>query len=51
MRTPPVLREARRRSGAAWSFHLFEGMGHVSIFGHGHEIFNPFIRDLIDRYV
>jgi pimeloyl-ACP methyl ester carboxylesterase len=30
-------------------FHLFEGMGHGSWFGHAHETLNPFIADLIDR--
>ena len=32
-------------------FHLFEGMGHCSIYGHTHDILNPFIRGLIERYV
>ena len=31
--------------------HLFEGMGHCSIYGHTHDVLNPFIRDLIERYV
>ena len=32
-------------------FHVFEGMGHCSIYGHTHEILNPFIKGLIDKYV
>lgn len=32
-------------------YHLFEGMGHGSIYGHTHETLNPFIEDLIRRYV
>jgi pimeloyl-ACP methyl ester carboxylesterase len=32
-------------------FHLFEGMGHCSIYGHTHDILNPFIRGLIERYL
>ncbi len=32
-------------------FHFFESMGHCSIFGHAHEILNPHIKDVIDRYV
>lgn len=32
-------------------FHLFEGMGHCSIYGHTHEILNPFIEGLIERYL
>jgi pimeloyl-ACP methyl ester carboxylesterase len=31
--------------------HLFEGMGHGSIYGHTHDVLNPFIRELIDRYL
>ncbi len=32
-------------------YHLFEGMGHGSIYGHAHDVLNPFIRDLIERYL
>jgi pimeloyl-ACP methyl ester carboxylesterase len=35
--------------GAA--LHLFPGMGHCSIYGHTHDILNPFIAGLVDRYV
>jgi pimeloyl-ACP methyl ester carboxylesterase len=31
--------------------HLFEGMGHCSIYGHTHDILNPFIEGLIRRYL
>lgn len=31
-------------------YHLFEAMGHGSIYGHAHDVLNPFIRDLIDGY-
>jgi pimeloyl-ACP methyl ester carboxylesterase len=31
--------------------HLFEGMGHCSIYGHTHDVLNPFIEDLIRRYI
>ncbi len=30
--------------------HLFEGMGHCSIYGHLHDVLNPFIEGLIRRY-
>jgi pimeloyl-ACP methyl ester carboxylesterase len=30
--------------------HLFEGMGHCSIYGHTHDVLNPFIRGLVERY-
>ena len=32
-------------------FHLFEGMGHCSIYGHTHDILNPFIEGLVERYL
>ena len=32
-------------------YHLFEGMGHGSIYGHTHEVLNPFIEGLIGRYL
>ena len=32
-------------------YHLFEAMGHGSIYGHAHETLNPFIEDLIRRYL
>jgi pimeloyl-ACP methyl ester carboxylesterase len=31
-------------------FHLFEGMGHCSIYGHTHDVLNPFIKGLVERY-
>jgi pimeloyl-ACP methyl ester carboxylesterase len=30
-------------------YHLFEGMGHCSLFGHSHEVLNPFIKGLVER--
>ena len=32
-------------------YHLFEGMGHCSIYGHTHEILNPFIREILEQYL
>jgi pimeloyl-ACP methyl ester carboxylesterase len=32
-------------------FHLFEGMGHCSIYGHTHDVLNPFIKGLVERYL
>jgi pimeloyl-ACP methyl ester carboxylesterase len=32
-------------------YHLFEAMGHGSIYGHAHDVLNPFIRRLIERYL
>jgi pimeloyl-ACP methyl ester carboxylesterase len=31
--------------------HPFEGMGHCSIYGHTHDVLNPFIRELVERYL
>jgi pimeloyl-ACP methyl ester carboxylesterase len=31
-------------------FHLFKGMGHCSIYGHTHDILNPFIKDLVEQH-
>lgn len=31
--------------------HRFEGMGHCSIYGHTHDVLNPFIEGLIARFV
>ena len=31
--------------------HLFPGMGHCSIYGHTHDVLNPFIAGLVQRYV
>jgi len=32
-------------------YHLFEGMGHCSLYGHTHDVLNPFIEELIRRYL
>ena len=32
-------------------YHEFAGMGHGSIYGHTHDILNPFIRATIERYL
>jgi pimeloyl-ACP methyl ester carboxylesterase len=31
--------------------HLFEGMGHCSMFGHTHDVLNPFLKGLVQRYL
>jgi len=30
--------------------HVFEGMGHCSIYGHAQDVLNPYIRDLVERH-
>jgi pimeloyl-ACP methyl ester carboxylesterase len=42
--------EVAEIAGAA-EYHEFEGMGHCSIYGHAHDVLNPFIRDLVRRYL
>jgi pimeloyl-ACP methyl ester carboxylesterase len=32
-------------------YHLFEGMGHCSIYGHLHDELDPYIEELIRRYL
>ena len=32
-------------------YHLFEGMGHCSIYGHAHDVLNPFLMEILERYV
>jgi pimeloyl-ACP methyl ester carboxylesterase len=32
-------------------YHLFEGMGHCSIYGHTQDILNPFLKELVERYL
>jgi pimeloyl-ACP methyl ester carboxylesterase len=32
-------------------YHEFPGMGHCSIYGHTHDVLNPFIRDLVRTYL
>ena len=31
--------------------HLFEGMGHSSMFGHKEDVLNPFIKGIVERYL
>jgi pimeloyl-ACP methyl ester carboxylesterase len=32
-------------------YHLFEGMGHCSIYGHAHDVLNPFIKRLVESHL
>ena len=32
-------------------YHLFEGMGHCSIYGHTHDVLIPFIRGIVERHL
>ena len=47
---PQDGREVAELAGAG-EYHEFGGMGHCSIYGHTHEVLNPFIRDLVRRHL
>jgi pimeloyl-ACP methyl ester carboxylesterase len=44
---PPQEAELVVQLAPSASLHPFEGMGHGSIFGHAHDVLNPFIEELI----
>jgi thioesterase CepJ len=47
---PQDGREVAEIAPAA-EYHEFEGMGHCSIYGHTHDVLNPFIRDIVRRHL
>jgi pimeloyl-ACP methyl ester carboxylesterase len=51
VQAPPQDGEELAELAGNAEFHLFEGMGHGSIYGHTHEELNAFIEGLIRRYV
>jgi pimeloyl-ACP methyl ester carboxylesterase len=51
IQAPPQLGEEVARLAPAARFHLLDGMGHGSVWGHTHEQANPFIKQLIDRHL
>jgi pimeloyl-ACP methyl ester carboxylesterase len=48
--SPPQDAELVVRLAPTAEYHLFEAMGHGSIYGHAHDVLNPFIRELIERH-
>lgn len=50
VQAPPQDGQEVAELAANGELHLFEGMGHCSIYGHTHELLNPFIKELIERY-
>ncbi|CAA9549613.1 MAG: hypothetical protein AVDCRST_MAG79-2589 [uncultured Thermoleophilia bacterium] len=50
LQTPPAHGRLVADTAANGHFHLFEGLAHLSIYGHAHDVLNPFIRDLARRY-
>ena len=51
VQAPPQLGEEVARLAPTAQHHLFEGMGHGSVWGHTHEQANPLIKELVDRYI
>jgi pimeloyl-ACP methyl ester carboxylesterase len=51
LQTPPSRGKEVADTAPQGHFHLFEGMGHVSIYGHMHDVLNPFIKGIVDHYL
>lgn len=51
VQAPPQDGKELAELAGAGEFHLFEGMGHCSIYGHTHDILNPFIKELVERHL
>jgi len=50
VQAPPQDGEEVAELAGNGELHLFEGMGHCSIYGHTHDVLNPFIKGLVERY-
>jgi pimeloyl-ACP methyl ester carboxylesterase len=50
VQAPPQYGEEIARLVPGAELHLFAGMGHGSLRGHTHEVLNPIIRDIVERY-
>jgi len=50
VQAPPQDAEELVERTPTAELHTFEGMGHCSIYGHTHDVLNPYIRDLIERH-
>jgi pimeloyl-ACP methyl ester carboxylesterase len=48
---PPQDAEIVAALAPTAELHLFEGMGHGSIYGHAHDVLNPFIEGIVERYL
>jgi pimeloyl-ACP methyl ester carboxylesterase len=51
VQAPPQDAEELVEMTPTAELHSFDGMGHCSIYGHTHAVLNPFIRELIQRYL
>lgn len=50
LQTPPTLCKEVADAAPTADYYLFEGMAHCSVYGHTHEILNPFIKGIVERY-
>ena len=48
---PPQDAEIVASLAPTAELHVFDGMGHGSIYGHAHDVLNPFIEGIVERYV
>ena len=50
VQAPPQHGEEIARLVPGAELHLFEGMGHGSLRGHTHDVLNPIVKDIVERY-
>lgn len=50
MQTPPARGRKVAEAAGNGSFHLLEGLGHCSMFGHRPEVVNAKLREIVDRH-
>ena len=51
VQAPPQDNQELAEVAGNATYHEFEGMGHGSIYGHTHEVLNPFIRQTIESHL
>ncbi len=51
VQTPPARGKVVADTAPLGEFHLLEGLGHCSAFGHKPEVVNTCIREIAERYV
>jgi pimeloyl-ACP methyl ester carboxylesterase len=51
VQAPPQDGVELAEMAGAGELHHFDGMGHCSIYGHTHDILNPFIKSLVERHL
>ena len=51
VQTPPARGKIVAETAANGHFHLLEGLGHCSAFGHRPEVVNACIREIVEQYL